>query len=105
MKNKKSWLPPKHDVGGYRQRNFHGVFSEIGKCPKKMGVDGSFYLFVRGTAGAYVGGQINIQNTWNVREHIGIGKLSFETSVAYGVYGISIEVGAGLKATGLYRLR
>lgn len=46
-----------------------------------------------------------IQNTWNVREHIGIGKLSFETSVAYGVYSISIEVGAGLQANGFYRLR
>lgn len=93
MKNKNRG-PSNRSVGAFRERSWHADFSGVEPCPEQVWT-GSLYIFIRGSAGAYVGGQFNIQRTWTFGDGVPGSDLDFSLHAAKGIYGVSIEVGGG----------
>jgi len=105
LKNKKV-VPEKKPGKGFKDRDWHGDLNFIDKkCPKEPWFGGYFTVFVRGTAGCYFGVQANAQRTWNLGDNADGSDLSVTVSAARGVYGISIEVGAGGGMVGEFRVK
>ncbi|MFN9343153.1 MAG: RHS repeat-associated core domain-containing protein, partial [Planctomycetota bacterium] len=94
VKNKYDSIPPE-PIGGYRERNWHldaAPGNSVSACPE-AGIAGSIYIFIRGTIGAYYGAQFNIQQ--EVYPTFDANGFSLQATAARGVYGASVEVGAG----------
>ncbi len=93
VKNKNSTIPPP-PVAGYRERNWHvdTDLVDTPPCPPE-GFSGSVYVFVRGSAGVYYGLQGNVQQ--EVYPTFDTEGFSSQFTAARGVYGASVEVGAG----------
>jgi RHS repeat-associated protein len=96
---KRKNLPPNERAApGYRERSAYGTAaSGLPDCPPEyFNITGS--VFIRGSVGFYVGAQFNISQPIT-RNFDPVSGWSFEGSVAYGVYGASIEVGGGATAS------
>jgi len=91
--------PSNNPVGAFRERSWHADFSGVDPCPKQTWT-GSLYIFVRGSAGAYYGGQFNAQRTWTFNDGVSGSDFDFSLHAAKGIYGVSVEVGGGGNITG-----
>jgi RHS repeat-associated protein len=91
--------PSDRPVGAFRERSWHVDFSGVDPCPDQTWT-GSVYIFVRGSAGAYVGGQFNVQRTWTFNDGVSGSDFDFSAHTAKGIYGVSVEVGGGGSITG-----
>jgi RHS repeat-associated protein len=91
--------PSNRPIGAFRERTWHADFSGVDPCPDQTWA-GSLYVFIRGSAGAYVGGQINVQRTWNFYDGVSGSDFDISAHAAKGIYGVSVEIGGGGSISG-----
>ena len=86
--------PENRPIGAFRERSWHADFSGVDPCPSHT-VTGSVYIFIRGSAGAYFGGQASVTRTWTFNDGVSGSDLDLSLHAAKGIVGVSIEVGGG----------
>ncbi len=92
---------------GFRERSVHVDFGcGLSTCPAVP--SWSFYgtIFLRGSAGAWVGVQFNVSKTIRSWDDVTdfFSNWSAEGSVSYGVVGASLEAGVGVNVEGWFYL-
>ncbi|MGN0854566.1 MAG: RHS repeat domain-containing protein [Kiritimatiellia bacterium] len=105
LKNK--YVQPQKKPGkGFKDRDWHGDYNITDKkFPKNPWFGGYLTVFVRSSAGCYLGGQVNVQRTWGLGDNAEGSDLDISVSLARGVYGVSVEVGAGGGITGEFPVK